>query len=327
MNEEKITALEKKIQKEHGNIAGMVVLKDGRTVYENYFTGCGADDTIHVFSVTKSIVSILAGIAIDRGYIGSVDQKVLVFFPDYTVKRGEKTIQTITLKNLLTMTAPYKFRSAPYTRFFSSEDWVMAALDLLGGRKPAGEFRYMEMIGPDILSGLLANATGQPVLDFAREALFEPLHIAVASNIVLYTPQEHVAFIKKNCASGWVADEKGHNTAGWGLTLTAVDMAKIGQLYLDGGKWEGRQIVSEEWVAESTAEHSRWEKEKLSYGYMWWTGILNGYAAMGNSGNIIYVNPADKMVVSIAALFKPTAKDIMEFIEKDIKPLFCGAEG
>lgn len=261
MNEEKITALEKKIQKEHGNIAGMVVLKDGRTVYENYFNGCGADDTIHVFSVTKSIVSILA------------------------------------------------------------------ALDLLGGRKPAGEFRYMEMIGPDILSGLLANTTGQPVLDFAREALFEPLHIAVASNIVLYTPQEHVAFIKKNCASGWVADEKGHNTAGWGLTLTAVDMAKIGQLYLDGGKWEGRQIVSEEWVAESTAEHSRWEKEKLSYGYLWWTGILNGYAAMGNSGNIIYVNPADKMVVSIAALFKPTAKDITEFIDKDVKPLFCGAEG
>ena len=75
MNEEKITALEKKIQKEHGNIAGMVVLKDGRTVYENYFNGCGADDTIHVFSVTKSIVSILAGIAIDRGYIGGVDQK------------------------------------------------------------------------------------------------------------------------------------------------------------------------------------------------------------------------------------------------------------
>lgn len=79
MNEEKITALEKKIQKEHGNIAGMVVLKDGRTVYENYFNGCGADDTIHVFSVTKSIVSILAGIAIDRGYIGSVAQKVLDF--------------------------------------------------------------------------------------------------------------------------------------------------------------------------------------------------------------------------------------------------------
>lgn len=218
----------------------MVVLKDGRSVYENYFNGCGADDTIHVFSVTKSIVSILAGIAIDRGYIGSVDQKVLDFFPDYTVKRGEKTIQTITLKNLLTMTAPYKFRSAPYTRFFSSEDWVMAALDLLGGRKPAGEFRYMEMIGPDILSGILANATGQQVLDFAREALFEPLHIAVASNIVLYTPQEHVAFIKKNSASGWVADEKGHNTAGWGLTLTAVDMAKIGTA-VSGRREMGRQ--------------------------------------------------------------------------------------
>lgn len=173
----------------------------------------------------------------------------------------------------------------------------------------------------------LVKATGRPVLDFAREALFEPLHIAVDSNIVLYTPQEHAAFIKKNCASGWVADEKGHNTAGWGLTLTAMDMAKIGQLYLDGGKWKGRQLVSKEWVQESTAEHSRWEKEKLSYGYLWWTGVMNGYAAMGSSGNIIYVNPAEKMVVSITALFKPAAKDIMEFIGKDVVPLFCRAEG
>ena len=144
----------------------------------------------------------------------------------------------------------------------------MAALDLLGGRKPAGEFRYMEMIGPDILSGILANATGQQVLDFAREALFEPLHIAVASNIVLYTPQEHVAFIKKNSASGWVADEKGHNTAGWGLTLTAVDMDCIRGM--GGGEHGGTQLLGEgktilrisvvDWADERLCRHGKqWE--------------------------------------------------------------------
>lgn len=321
MNQEKLIELEKKINKEYGNIAGIVALKDGETLYENYFNGSSASQTFHVFSVTKSIVSILIGIAIDKGYIRSVDQKVMDFFPDYTVKRGEKTIQTVTIKNLLTMTAPYKFKSAPYTKVFSCEDWVKAALDLLGGRKPIGEFRYMEMIGPDILSGILSKATGRSMLEFAQEFLFSPLEITVPSNIVLYTSELHTAFIKKGSVSGgWVADESGHNTAGWGLTLTAMDMAKIGQLYLDGGKWEGREVVSAQWVKESIKEHSRWKEEDLPYGYLWWTGIGNGYAAMGNSGNVIYINLEKNMVISIAALFKPTAKDVIELIVNDIEP-------
>lgn len=322
MPQEKKRGLEKTISSKYTNIAGIVILKNGEKQFENYFNGYTQADTVHVFSVTKSIISILAGIAADRGYIKSVDQKVLDFFPDYTVKRGEKTIQTITIRNLLTMTAPYKFRSAPYTRFFSSTDWVKASLDLLGGRKPAGEFRYMEMVGPDILSGILVKACSCSVLDFAQEALFSPLGIAVKSPIILDTAKEHVAFVKTNNASGWVADECGTNTAGWGLTLTAMDMAKIGQLYLDGGKWEGRQIVSGAWVTESLTEHSRWKKENLSYGYLWWTGIGNGYAAMGNSGNVIYVNPSENLVISVAALFKPSAKDIIDFIVKDVEPLF-----
>lgn len=322
MNNERIMELEKKINSDYSNIAGMVVLKDGKTLYEKYFNDFTATHTIHVFSVTKSIISILIGIAIDKGYIKSIDQKVLDFFPNYTAKRGEKTIQTITIKNLLTMTAPYKFRSAPYTKVFSNEDWVRATLDLFGGKKPVGEFRYMEMIGPDILSGILVKATGRSVLDFAREFLFSPLGIAVQSNIILYTPELHVASIKTNNNSGWVADESGNNTAGWGLTLTAMDMAKIGQLYLDGGKWKDKQIVTTAWINESTSEHSRWKEEDLPYGYLWWTGIGNGYAAMGSSGNVIYVNPTKKMVLSIASLFKPTAKDITELIKNDIELIF-----
>ena len=322
MNQEKVSGLEKTINQDYSNIAGIVVLKKDKTLYEKYFNGYTAASPIHVCSVTKSIISILVGIAIDKGYIKSVDQKVLDFFPNYTVKRGEKTIQTITLKHLLTMTAPYKFRSAPYKKFFTSEDWVKTSLDLLGGKKPVGEFRYMEMIGPDILSGILVKATGRSVLDFAQEYVFSPLKITVQSNIILDTAEEHVAFIKTNHASGWVTDDKGTNTAGWGLTLTAMDMAKIGKLYLDGGKWEGRQIVSTGWISESTTEHSRWKAENLPYGYLWWTGIGNGYAAMGSSGNVIYVNPSKKMALAIASLFKPTAKDIIELIKEHIEPIF-----
>lgn len=321
MNEERVVELEKKIQAKYSNITGIVIQQNGEKLYENYPNGHTDTQTFHVFSVTKSIVSILIGIAIDKGYIRSVDQKVLDFFPDYTPRRGEKTIQTITLKHLLTMTAPYKFKFAPYTKVFTKTDWVTATLDLLGGRKPAGVFRYMEMIGPDILTGILVHATGRPVLEFAQEFLFSPLGITVPSNIILYTSESHVAFIKTNNESGWVADENGTNTAGWGLTLTAVDMAKIGQLYLNGGQWNGKQIVSSEWVKKSTTEHSRWKKENLAYGYLWWTDIGNGFAAMGNSGNVIYVNAEKKMVIAIAALFKPTAKDSIELIVNDIEPL------
>jgi CubicO group peptidase (beta-lactamase class C family) len=174
ISKKEIIELEKAIKDSYNNIAGIVIVKNGKTLYENYFNDCTASSVIHVFSVTKSIISILIGIAIDKGYIGNVNRKVLDFFPDYNVKKGEKTIQNITLKNLLTMTAPYKYKSAPYTKYFTSNDWVKSALDLLGGKKPVGEFRYTPLIGPDILSGILIKATGQSVLDFAKQYLFTP---------------------------------------------------------------------------------------------------------------------------------------------------------
>ena len=106
MNREKVTELENKINNNYSNIAGIVVLKGGKILYENYFNECTAASRIHVYSVTKSIVSILIGIAMDKGYIKSSNEKVLDFFPDYIVKKREKTIQGVTFENLLTMTAP-----------------------------------------------------------------------------------------------------------------------------------------------------------------------------------------------------------------------------
>lgn len=319
MDQGQIAELEKAIKDEYSNIAGMVIQRDGNVCYENYFNECTEKTPIHVFSVTKSIISILIGIAIDKGYIKDVKQDVLCFFPEYTLKRGEKTIQSVTIQNMLTMTAPYKYKSAPYTKYFTSDDWVKSALDLLGGKKPVGEFRYTPLIGPDILSGILVQATGQSVLDFAREHLFSPLDIVVKSNIVFKDKEEQFAFLKAKGISGWVADPKGTNTAGWGLTMTAMDMAKIGTLCLNKGKWNGKQIVSEKWIAESIKEHSLWEEFKLSYGYLWWSKTGNGYAAMGDSGNVIYINPHKKIVVSIASLFKPTAKDRIALIMNHIE--------
>lgn len=318
------TQMEKVINNSYNNIGGIIVLKNGKTLYENYYNECTDTSTFHVFSVTKSIISILLGIAIDKGYINSINQKVLDFFPDYLVKKGEKTIQNVTLKDMLTMTAPYKYKSEPYEEYFTSDNWVNSALNLLGGKGMIGEFRYTPVIGPDIFSGILVKTTGQSVLDFATEYLFSPLGINVPENIVFHNKEEQLAWYKEKNVSGWVADSTGVNTAGWGLNLTLMAMAKIGQLYLNGGIWGEKQIIPTEWIHESTKEHSRCNEYKLSYGYLWW--IIDDkehiYAAMGDGGNVIYVNVMKKMVISIASLYIPHAKDRIKLIKKYIEPVF-----
>lgn len=320
MDQKQIKKMEDAIAADYRNMVGMVIVKDGETIYENYYNGCNDKSRIHVFSVTKSIVSILIGIALDKGLIKSVDDKVLEYFPNYVVKRGEKTLPNIRIRDILTMTVPYKYKFNPYTKYFTSMDWVKFSLDKMGGRGTIGEFRYAPIIGPDVLSGILAKATGQSVLEFAKENLFEPLDINIEKNITFDSKEEQMKFYKSTDMNGWVADPQGVNTAGWGLTISPVDMAKIGQLFLNKGKWNDKQIVSERWVRESTTEHSRWKKPDLPYGYLWWIGEKSGYAAMGDGGNIIYVNPEKNLVVAITSLFYPRAKDRIEFIEKFVLP-------
>ena len=324
MNQEKLVDLEKKITSDYGNTAGMVVRKDGKTLYEKYFNECTAESRIHVYSVTKSIISLLLGIALDKGYLTSINQKVLDFFPDYSVKKREKTIQNVTIKNLLTMTAPYKYKVAPYVRYFTSEDRVPFTLDLLGGKGQIGDFRYTPLIGPDILSGILVKTTGQSVFDFATKNVFSPLGITVERNVTFRSKEEQLAFNHANDISGWVTDRAGVNAGGWGLTLSPADMAKVGQLYLDGGMWEGKRIVSKRWIDESTKEQSRWAKLNLPYGYLWWIMDEKEHAcaAMGDGGNVIYFNTKKKLVISIAAFFVQNAKDRMALIKEYIEPLF-----
>lgn len=325
MDQRNVTELEEIINSSYNNTVGIIVLKNGKTLYENYFHDYTATNAVHVASVTKSILSALIGIAIEDGYIQSLDQRVLDFFPEYTVKIGEKTIQSVTIKNLLTMTASYKYEIEPYEQFFASNNWMNAALDLLGGNGPIGEFTYSAIIGTHILSGVLTKVTGQSVFDFATERLFLPLDIHVKHSVVLHNKEEHLAFFQDKYVSGWVTDPQGINAAGFGLTLTPMDMAKIGQLYLDGGVWNGKQIVPAWWIDESTKEHSickQWGN--ISYGYLWW--IIDDkehiYAAMGDGGNVIYVNAKKKMVISIASLFIPDAKDRINLIKEYIEPMF-----
>ncbi|WP_455683561.1 serine hydrolase domain-containing protein [Thomasclavelia sp.] len=321
MDREKLIVLEKIINKDYDNIAGIAVLQNGMIKYENYFNDCTSSSKVHVASVTKSIIAILIGIAIDKGYIKSLDQKILEFFPEYIVKDDEQTIQKITLYDMLTMCAPYKYKEGPYVEYFTSENWVNFSLDLLGGKNEIGKFRYAPLIGPDILSGILARTTGQSVFEFAKKNLFLPLEIIVKNKLTFTSEEDQIAFLNAKDISGWVMDSCGINSAGWGLTLSAMDMAKIGQLYLNKGRWNNKQIVSAKWVEESTRKHSCWEEFNLPYGYLWWINE-DGYMAMGDGGNVIYVNVKKNLVISIASFFRPEVNDRVEFIKKYLEPLF-----
>ncbi|RGC18850.1 class C beta-lactamase-related serine hydrolase, partial [Absiella sp. AM54-8XD] len=229
MNKEELHSV---IGEQQPNICQMVVLKNGNIIYSDTWNDFNADDNIHIASVTKSIIAILIGIAIDKGMIKSIHQKVLDFFPDYVLKRGEKTIHNITLYHLLTMTAPYKYKSEPWTKVCTSEDWSEAVLDLLGGKSGIiGEFKY-STLGIHILSTIITKASNMTTLEFANEYLFKPLEIKERHLYTVKNKEEHIGFVtsKEPKENGWFCDNKGIVSSGFGLCLSAEDMAKIGQM-------------------------------------------------------------------------------------------------
>ncbi len=322
MNHDQTQMLDEAVRRFDDNITGILIQKDDEIRYENYFHGYSAENAAHVYSVTKSVFSALIGIAIGKGMIGSIDQKVLDFLPDYAVQSGEKTIQHVTIRHLLTMTAPYKYETEPYMQFFTSRNPIQHALDLLGGDKPMGVFHYSAIGGTHILSAILSRATGQSALAFAQGHLFAPLGIQVPNSIVIRSEAEHTAVMSNPHTRGWVVDPQGNNFASWGLFLTPREMAKIGQLYLNGGAWDGKQIVPAQWVAESTREHSRaadWGN--LAYGYLWWVADSDCFAALGDGGNVIYVNRKERIVVCVEAFLTLEVKDRIGWIKTEIEPL------
>ncbi|MBQ3530685.1 MAG: serine hydrolase [Oscillospiraceae bacterium] len=314
------------IEKQQSNICQVSAIKNGDFVYSDCWNNYKKDDCTHIMSATKSIIALLIGIAIDKKQIKSVDDKVLDYFPDYKVKRGEKTIYDVTIKHLLTMRAPYKGKGDPWSKVCSSENWTFSSLDFLGGRKGlTDEFDY-RTVCLHILTGILYRATKMKTVDFANEYLFEPLGIKPHENYYAKTAEEHKQFtISKTPKENiWFADPQGLGTPGYGLCMSAEDMAKIGLLCLNKGTFDGKQIVSSGWIEEMTkprAVESDYFRG-MDYGYLWWIidREKNIFSAIGNSGNVIYVNPEKDIVIAVSSYFKPTVFDRVDFIREYIEP-------
>jgi len=308
------------------NITQIYVMKDGKTVYDECWHGFRSTDAMNVNSVTKSIIALLTGIALDKGCIKNIDQKVMDYFPDYSVKRGEKTIYDVTIRHLLTMTAPYKGKSEPWKKVCTSQDWTLAVLDHLGGRKGiTGEFRY-STLGIQILVGIIERACEKKCIDLANEDLFKPLGLPERLLHGDSSKEDQFDFfMNKNPRKfEWYCDPKGSVTAGWGLCMSARDMAVIGELVLNNGTYRNRNIISEGYIKEMLAPYLKLGEKfgYMNYGYLWYKPYDDRevYAAIGDSGNIIYVNKDRNISAGITGTFKPRIFDRVDFIERKVLP-------
>jgi CubicO group peptidase (beta-lactamase class C family) len=266
----------------HLPLHSVTVIRNGSLVLDASFYPYEPGVLHDVASVTKSVTSALIGIAIDKGYIRSVEQPVLDFFPGRTVPNLDATKRAITVEHLLTMRSGLDCGFAPgeaeLFAMFQSRNWVQFTLGLPMKLAPGTRFVYCGP-GVHLLTWILRKTTGKSPVDFARQHLFEPLGI-----------QEVV----------WPADPQGVNT-GWGnLRLHPHDMARLGYLYLHQGTWDGRQLLRPEWVSASTSPRVSvlpyGSGRAGSYGYLWWVGS-DFYAATGRGGQVIAVHPEKHLVV------------------------------
>ena len=288
----------------------LLVVQKGELLLEEYFADQSADKQHDLRSATKSIRSLLIGIAIDQGFIGSIDDPIQKYlYPLEAEKNLDFRKQKITIRHLLTMSPGWdcndrdKSSAGQEDRIYKKKDWLQYALDLAMINEP-GEVSNYCSIGTVMLMAVLERATGMGVDAFAEEFLFKSLGIKNYR-------WDHTS--KKEVIS-----------AAMRLYMTPRDMAKIGQLVLQNGKWNGKQLISEAWIAQSTSQHSFIDDS--GYGFLWWmtafphkNTALTGFAASGNGGQYIVVFPdIEAVFVFTGGAYNSSKAQFPLFIIRDI---------
>lgn len=312
MNSTMLNQMKEYIKEQNIAIDSIVVIRNGYIVLEEYPNPSYNQTTRHVcYSVTKSFTSALIGIAIQLGFINSVDQKVVDFFPKRVIANMDTRKQSMTLEHLLIMssglewdewTYPYMdlqgnpdFRNS-YIQLINSTDSIQFVLDRPMENVPGVKWVYNSGAS-HLLSAIIERTTGQPTLNFAREFLFRPLGILNVS---------------------WTQHPQGLFYGGHGLYMRPQDIAKFGFLFLNKGTWNDKQVVLADWVTQSTIT-SIWPQKKVGYGYQWWTLPSHGiYFASGLYGQGIIIIPEyDLVVVYTAEIkkgFNPEFSMLFEYI-------------
>lgn len=271
------------VKQERLPLHSLLVIRNGYLVSETYFPPYGENSREELYSCTKSFIATLVGIAIDRGYIDSVQQPVLDFFGERSFENRDAAKQAMTVDDLLTMRSGLDWEEGDpaYQAMYQSPDWVKFVLDKPMREQPGGQFNYCSGCS-HVLSAIIQERSGMNTRDFAQKELFEPLGITNMN---------------------WSVDSTGTPIGGWGLQITPREMAKLGYLYLHNGTWDGQQIVSAEWVKSATQTHTHTDSPQAAgYGYQWWIyPSLNAYTALGRFGQTIFVAPDLNLLVVTSA--------------------------
>jgi CubicO group peptidase (beta-lactamase class C family) len=285
------------------NTTSFIVVKDGDVVYERYLNGYKRDSIVTSFSIAKSVTAALVGIAIDDGYIGSVNDPVVDYLPEL---RG-RGYDDVTIRDLLLMSTGIKFVqdedlgglqdlwpfASDVALAYSYPNLRRLVLHLPPSKEPVGAAFNYNPYHPILLGMILERTTQRSVAAYLQEKLWQPLGMEYPAS--------------------WSLDSKsdGFEKMESGLNARAIDFAKLGQLFLDDGRWNGKQVISKQWVTESTSpdpldsrpffSYPDWRSAGGYYKYMWWGMRTAGggyyYSASGHLGQRIVVFPEDRLVI------------------------------
>ncbi len=294
----------------------LLVVEDGALLYEQYGKGFQRESIVTSFSVAKSFGSTLIGVAIDQGFIDSVNDPITKYIPE--LGERDKDFEQIAIRDLLKMSSGIRYKEFP---FFNGDDVLtyyypdlrqlaITNTEIIG--QPGESFLYNNY-HPLLIGIILERATGQPVAEFLAENIWQRIGAEYPAT--------------------WSLDEAGFEKMESGINARAIDFAKIGRLFLNNGRWEGEQVISEPWIAESTMDQGHpAEYYDTSFGpeirdaaqggyyqYMWYglerEGGANDFYAAGKYGQIIYISPqANLVIVRNGETYGP-GMDLFDWIE------------
>ena len=271
-----------------------IVLRDNQVLYENYFNGFARDSLCTAWSVSKSVTSALVGIAISEGYIKSLDDPITNYLPELKAQGFEP----ITIRNLLTMGSGIQYRIG----FFPWDEFVLAGyypdlkqllLSDLKITEPPGQSFHYNNFNAELIGMILERTTHRPPSQYLQQKIWQPIGMEYPATWSIDS------------------DQDGFELTPILLNARAIDLAKFGRLYLNNGNWDGKQIVPEQWVSDSTSrdpgDHrpwetfSRWQDNGGYYKYFWW-GVSQGkddysYMGIGTYGQFIFVSPKTRVVI------------------------------
>ena len=290
---------EQRINREFTALDTLIIMVNDKCVHSTVFNPeCALDKPQLVYSVTKSITAALIGIAIDNGYINSVDQTLVELIPGICAEvKPSAIVEKITLHEVLSMTTGQVWTNGAFgnepmlARVLQQPDWIAALLRFPVKPALVGQFQYNTGLS-HILSAIISSTTNTSAERFAQEYLFAPLCIT----------DYH-----------WPVDRQGHNLGGWGLHLTPNDMAKFGQLILHGGQHKKRQIIPAHWITRSIRAHTS------EYGYQWWLRTSQGldcWCAQGLGGQYICCVPECNSVIVTTSRFAGRRQNLWQLFEE-----------